>query len=134
MQWTNQVKRILGLLKLLTNFQASEDKDAKDQKDLPIEVAIPTHAPDVPPPITRDYPARVVVPIETKVQTLLIDELNSYEFWTFGVKVPGPFIRARVGDLLEVNHTNSDQSGMLHNIDFHCVIGPCTPKNVTGNN
>ena len=36
----------------------------------------------------------------------------------------GPFIRARVGDVLQINFTNLDESGMAHSIDFHAVCGP----------
>jgi len=46
-----------------------------------------------------------------------------YEYWTFNGDVPGPFIRVRVGDTLEVHHTNSDPTGMPHNVDFHAVTG-----------
>jgi nitrite reductase (NO-forming) len=53
-----------------------------------------------------------------------IDDAYDYEFWTFNGSVPGPFIRARVGDVLDVKLTNHDESGMLHNIDFHAVMGP----------
>jgi FtsP/CotA-like multicopper oxidase with cupredoxin domain len=91
---------------------------------LPVETALITCAPKVPPPITRSQPARVLVNIETLVKTLPVDELNTYEFWTFGGNIPGPFVRARVGDVLEVHHKNLDESGMQHNIDFHCVLGP----------
>merc|ERR1711972_166937 len=59
---------------------------------------------------------------------------TKYTYWPFGFKdpqtgqikvgVPGPMIRARTGDVLQVNFTNLDSSGMAHNIDFHCVHGP----------
>ncbi len=47
-----------------------------------------------------------------------------YAFWTFNEHVPGPFIRARVGDTLEVHATSTDESGMPHNVDLHAVTGP----------
>ena len=47
-----------------------------------------------------------------------------YDAWTFGGAVPGPFIRARVGDTLELRITNSDALGMPHNLDVHAVTGP----------
>lgn len=36
--------------------------------------------------------------------------------WTFNDTVPGPFIRAREGDILEVHHLNKDSAGVAHNI------------------
>src|SRR5262249_24322320 len=45
-------------------------------------------------------------------------------YWTFNQKVPGPFIRVRVGDTVEVHLKNHDDSTMMHNVDFHAVTGP----------
>jgi copper-containing nitrite reductase len=81
-------------------------------------------APNVPPPITRRHPARVVANIETIDKVMPVSQFHKYLYWTFNEGVPGPFIRARVGDTLELNFTNRDSSGMAHNIDMHCVTGP----------
>ena len=35
-------------------------------------------------------------------------------------KVPGPFVRVKVGDALK----NANDSMMMHNVDFHAVTGP----------
>jgi len=88
------------------------------------EDAVVTYAPVVPPPITRDYPVKLRLKMNTEIVKLPVDEVYSYEFWSFNGKVPGPVIRVREGDILEVTHTNNDPSGMLHNIDFHAVTGP----------
>jgi FtsP/CotA-like multicopper oxidase with cupredoxin domain len=39
-------------------------------------------------------------------------------------RLVGPFIRCRIGDVLEIHHKNLDISGIAHNIDFHAVTGP----------
>ena len=77
-----------------------------------------------PPQIQRKVPAVVEVRMDSSVKTVEIKPGVIYKYWTFNGDVPGPFIRVRVGDVLEVHHTNSDQSGMPHNIDFHAVTGP----------
>lgn len=59
--------------------------------------------------------------MDVQIKTSELDGSNEYEFWTFDGHVPGPFIRARVGDILEVTLKNGDETGMLHNIDFHAV-------------
>jgi nitrite reductase (NO-forming) len=46
----------------------------------------------------------------------------SYDGWTFGRTVPGPVIRARVGDKVRVNVVN--ESPMPHSIDFHAAQLP----------
>ena len=93
-------------------------------KNLPREKAILTFAPEVPPLIKRKNPALVEVHLNSQVDKTEIKPGVFYQYWTFNGQVPGPMIRARVGDVLEVHHTNTDQSGMPHNIDFHAVTGP----------
>jgi len=126
-KWRLQKIGKFSLISAAFAFLAIEKKQENketSQDSLPIEVAQITSAPQVPPPITRSHPARVIVNMETIIKKMPVDEVNNYEFWTFGGNVPGPFIRARVGDVLEVHHKNSHPSGMQHNIDFHCVTGP----------
>ncbi|MDP2653168.1 MAG: multicopper oxidase domain-containing protein [Candidatus Omnitrophota bacterium] len=88
------------------------------------EKAIVTYAPEVPPPIKRKKPAVVEVHLNSSVQIAEIKQGLQYKYWTFDDHVPGPFIRARVGDTLEIHHTSTDASGMPHNVDFHAVTGP----------
>jgi len=88
------------------------------------EKAVLTFAPQVPPQMTRRKPAVVEVHLESSVKRMEIKPGVEYDYWTFNGEVPGPFIRTRVGDTLEIHHTNVDASGMPHNIDFHAVTGP----------
>jgi copper-containing nitrite reductase len=104
---------------------------AKSKGKLPVEEATLTDAPAVPPPIRRKHPALVRVRLDSSVQVTQIGGGMVYEFWTFGGHVPGPFIRTRVGDTLEIHVTNSDGSGMPHNIDLHAVTGPGGGATVT---
>lgn len=86
--------------------------------------AVLTTAPNVPPPIDRDYPAKVVVDMEVRELDAEISEGVSYTFWTFGGSVPGQFIRIRQGDTVEFHLKNHPDSKMPHNIDLHAVTGP----------
>ena len=90
-----------------------------------------TFAPDVPPPITRRKPATVIVRLDAGMKSMPLSNDQQYMYWTFNDRVPGPFIRARVGDTLEIHLTNSDVSGMPHNIDLHSVTGPGGGATVT---
>lgn len=109
-----------------TNAMTQEIKVYNIKLALPTlkEKAQLTSAPQVPPPITRNKPAIVEVRLDSSVKTTEIKPGIQYKYWTFNGEMPGPFIRVRVGDVLEVHHTNSDTSGMPHNIDFHSVTGP----------
>ncbi|MCK9540157.1 copper-containing nitrite reductase [Dokdonella sp.] len=86
--------------------------------------AILTSPPLVPPPVNRDYPAKVVVELEVIEKEMPISEGVSYTFWTFGGTVPGSFIRVRQGDTVEFHLKNAPDSKMPHNIDLHGVTGP----------
>jgi nitrite reductase (NO-forming) len=80
--------------------------------------------PLVPPPIDRAGNARVIVSLETReVKGTLADGVE-YTFWTFGGTVPGPFVRVRVGDLVELRLSNHHGSRNPHSIDLHAVTGP----------
>lgn len=95
------------------------------------EKAVLTFAPQAPPPITRSTPATVVVHLDSSAVVRELAPGVEYKFWAFNGHVPGPFIRTRVGDTLELHMTNSDESGMPHNVDFHAVTGPGGGATVT---
>ncbi|KNG81739.1 putative multicopper oxidase, partial [Aspergillus nomiae NRRL 13137] len=107
-------------------IQDAQNKTPKslDDLDLPTEKAILTTAPNVPPPITRDYPVLLDVDLTTVSKLEQLTNQYKYEKWTFNNSVPGPFIRARVGDVVNLRITNHDESGMPHNIDCHAFVGP----------
>jgi nitrite reductase (NO-forming) len=79
---------------------------------------------DLPGPIGKRGPQRVKVDFETTEVTGHLDDGTTYHYWTFNNKVPGPFVRVRVGDTVEVKLKNADDSVMMHNVDFHAVTGP----------
>ncbi|KAH6880679.1 nitrite reductase-I [Thelonectria olida] len=101
-----------------------EIDESLEISDLPKEEAVLTTAPNVPPPITRDYPVLLQVPLTTVTKVAQLTSQFKYEQWTFNNTVPGPFIRARVGDVVEVKFTNRDVAGNPHNIDCHAFTGP----------
>ncbi|MFN8610646.1 MAG: copper-containing nitrite reductase [Vulcanimicrobiota bacterium] len=88
------------------------------------EQAVLTHAPEVPPPITRKHATKVIVKLEVREEVSRLADGVDYTFWTFGGKVPGSFIRVRQGDLIEFHLANHPSSKMPHNIDLHAVTGP----------
>lgn len=79
---------------------------------------------DLPKPLARRGAQRVKVNLETIEVTGQLDDGTTYQYWTFNGKVPGPFVRVRVGDTVEVAMKNADDSVMMHNVDFHAVTGP----------
>ncbi|HFB4872510.1 TPA: copper-containing nitrite reductase [Neisseria gonorrhoeae] len=91
--------------------------------ELPVIDAVTTHAPEVPPAIDRDYPAKVRVKMETVEKTMKMDNGVEYRYWTFDGDVPGRMIRVREGDTVEVEFSNNPSSTVPHNVDFHAATG-----------
>lgn len=88
------------------------------------EYAQLTYAPEVPQPVARDHSSKVIVNLETIQVTGNLADGVKYNFWTFGGKVPGEFIRVREGDIVEFHLENSPLCTVPHSIDLHAVSGP----------
>jgi nitrite reductase (NO-forming) len=84
-------------------------------------VADPT---DLPAPLHARQPRHVLVDLETSEVTGKLADGATYRYWTFNRQVPGPFIRVRLGDTVEVRLANHHDSKVMHNVDFHAVTGP----------
>lgn len=80
--------------------------------------------PYVPPPATRRTPAKVIVELETIEKRAPLADGVEYEFWTFKGTVPGPFLRVRLGDTIELHLKNAQDRKFPHSIDLHAVSGP----------
>ena len=79
---------------------------------------------DLPAPIGARPPQIVRVDLRTvELQGQLADK-TTYNYWTFNGKVPGPMVRVRVGDTVEVHLKNDENSVMTHSVDFHAALGP----------
>lgn len=79
---------------------------------------------ELPSPIDRSEEALVQVHLETIEVEARLSDGSTYQFWTFNGSVPGPFIRVRVGDTVEVTLDNAHDSHFVHSVDFHAVTGP----------
>lgn len=79
---------------------------------------------DVPPPIGDREPTEIDVVLTTQELVAHLDSGTTFRYWTFDGTVPGPMIRARVGDTINVTIKNPLDSQMVHNIDFHAATGP----------
>jgi len=85
---------------------------------------ISRHPDDLPGPLNRTSPENVRIDLEAvEVEGRLADG-TAYTFWTFNGQVPGPFLRIRVGDTVEVHLKNPATNTMMHSVDFHAVTGP----------
>jgi nitrite reductase (NO-forming) len=105
-------------------WQSQARDTAAEPAALPEVKAILTSAPLVPPPVDRPGNAKVIVSLETTEVTGTLADGVQYKFWTFGGTVPGPFVRVRVGDVVQIRLKNAEKSMHPHSIDLHAVTGP----------
>src|SRR5690554_6233110 len=104
-----------GLIQVMAGPRAAMESAAPD---------IVRDPADLPEPIGSRPPRVVKVELETVEMTGHLDDGTTYVYWTFNRKVPGPFVRVRVGDTVEVDLKNPEDSVMPHSVDFHAATGP----------
>ncbi|MGA7794217.1 MAG: copper-containing nitrite reductase [Candidatus Acidiferrales bacterium] len=80
---------------------------------------------DVAPPVGNRQPQLVKVTLVAQELEGKLDPSagSTYKYWTFGGKVPGPMIRVRQGDTVEVTLKNEGHNSS-HSVDLHAALGP----------
>lgn len=81
-------------------------------------------ASDVPAPVGDREPELVRVELTAQEVTGQLADGTTYDYFTFNGTVPGPMVRVRVGDTVELSLKNEDDSHFIHSIDLHAVNGP----------
>ncbi|MDF2628794.1 MAG: major anaerobically induced outer membrane protein [Symbiobacteriaceae bacterium] len=79
---------------------------------------------DLPAAIKRTEPQKVVLNLETVEVDGKLADGTTYTYWTFNKTVPGPMLRVREGDTVELHLKNDPKSVSIHSIDLHAVNGP----------
>jgi nitrite reductase (NO-forming) len=79
---------------------------------------------DLPGPLESSGPTHRRIDLEAQEVIGKLADGTAFTYWTFNGKVPGPFMRVRVGDTVEVHMKNNTSSSMSHSVDFHAVTGP----------
>lgn len=67
-----------------------------------------------------------VVRIELRAKEVLAEVAPGiwFNYWTYNGQVPGPMLKVKEGDTVEISLTNDPSSLHDHNIDLHAVTGP----------
>jgi nitrite reductase (NO-forming) len=89
-----------------------------------VEADISQKATEVPAPIGNRGPQTVRVDLNAVELEGRLAEGTTFGYWTFNGRVPGPMLRVRVGDTVDVRVKNSADSTMIHSVDFHAATGP----------
>ncbi|MFT7722485.1 MAG: copper-containing nitrite reductase [Roseateles sp.] len=89
----------------------------------PAAVSVVADPAKVPAAIGPRAPQTQKVRMETVELPGQLDDGTSFTYWTFDRQVPGPMLRARVGDTIELTLANAKGSKAIHSIDLHAVTG-----------
>lgn len=90
-------------------------------KKIPRVLGDPT---DIPPPIERNTPKAHDLTLEAEEVTAQIEPGVTFNFMTYSGQVPGPMVRVRQGDTINLTFKNPSENSLPHNVDFHAVYGP----------
>lgn len=102
--------------------QRTETQNKMNQEKITTDrvAAEPT---DIPGPIQRDTPETVDVHLRTEEVTAEIADGETFNYMTYNGQVPGPLVRVRQGDTVNVTLENPSSNAMPHNVDFHACHG-----------
>ncbi|MCK5828794.1 MAG: nitrite reductase, copper-containing [Methylococcales bacterium] len=79
---------------------------------------------DLPAALNRKTSKTVEIKLIAKEVVSDIAAVTPFHYWTFDNTVPGPFLRIRVGDTVNLSLHNDKSSSHDHSIDLHAVTGP----------
>jgi nitrite reductase (NO-forming) len=79
---------------------------------------------DLPGPIGARAPETVRIDLEAQEIVGQLADGTTFPYMTYNGKVPGPFLRVKVGDTVEMHLKNSTSSAFTHSIDLHAATGP----------
>jgi nitrite reductase (NO-forming) len=120
-----------AIIKYLNGLPSGAYTDTTASANSPAVTQMPTTGVDIvrdptdlPAPFEARAPQTVRVDLEAQEVDGQLADGTTFTYWTFNGAVPGPFIRVRVGDTLEVHMKNNTSSTMKHSVDFHAVTGP----------
>ncbi|AFO58315.1 copper-containing nitrite reductase [Natrinema sp. J7-2] len=113
------------------NEPAAEDDGLPAAKSVDVD-RIARDPTDIPEPVDWDKPREHDVTIRTERVTAEIEPGVTFEYMTFEGEVPGPMLRVRRGDRVNLTFDVPDDLNVAaHNMDFHAVYGPGGGANAT---
>jgi Cu+-exporting ATPase len=105
----------LGFAKLSNAGTLDTSSAIKNPRD------ISRHASDLSSPITHNADGTVVIKLETREVVSELAPGTTYQYWTYNGTVPGPLLRVREGDTVEVQLTHAVAEEESQDISFDLV-------------
>lgn len=100
------------------------DRASAEATETATAVSIVRNPADVPPSVGDREPMTVQLNLNTQEVVGQLADGTTFTYWTFNGTVPGPMIRIREGDTVELTLHNMPDSMNAHSIDLHAVTGP----------
>lgn len=79
---------------------------------------------DIPGPISRMTPRTHDITFTVEEVVTEIEAGVTFNFMTYNGQIPGPLVRVRQGDRVNLTFKNPTDNRMPHCVDFHAVYGP----------
>jgi len=125
-----KVKGIIGALSLgLLTFGSSASWAADVAATAPVAIAGAVDIHQDPTAVGTPVGKREATTVKMSLEAVELEGIldpakkTTFTYWTYNGKVPGPMLRARVGDTVEVTLSNAKNSSVTHNVDLHAVWG-----------
>ena len=109
-----------GLQAVATSPAATQAAPPAQTVDIDRIAADPT---DIPGPVSHTQPKTHQIELEVVEAVAEIEPGVTFNYMTFGGRIPGPMIRVRQGDTIQFTLKNLPSNASPHNIDFHAVYG-----------
>lgn len=87
-------------------------------------VSVVRNPADLPAPVGDREASNLRLDLRAIEVSGILADGTTFRYFTFDGKLPGPMIRVRVGDTVELHILNDTSSQMAHSIDLHAVTGP----------
>jgi len=125
-----KVKGIIGALSLgLLTLGSSASWAADVAATAPVAIAGAVDIHQDPTAVGTPVGKREATTVKMSLEAVELEGIldpakkTTFTYWTYNGKVPGPMLRARVGDTVEVTLSNAKNSSVTHNVDLHAVWG-----------
>ena len=109
-----------------TGYVSEDTSDDQPVLNPAIEnaVSVIRNPADLPAPVGDRGPENLRVDLTAVEVDGVLADGTTYRYMTFDGQVPGPMLRVRQGDTVELHLTNDTSSQLPHSIDLHAVTGP----------
>jgi nitrite reductase (NO-forming) len=108
----------------LAEARAAQSPQGPPPPKLPFVKRVAANPTAIPAPIHRSNSVHHYLTLTAREVLAEIEPGVRYWYMTFDGQVPGPMLRVRVGDTVDLTFRNPRENIMPHTVDFHAIYGP----------